>query len=227
MSEANAAKQISKENGEYKFVVLGKPASLQSSPSVKQDYKKSIQNAVKGCNNTFFREVEIKIVWLSSMKERYTTDATPDTDNIIKPTLDALTGSEGLIFDDCQIQSVICHWIDKNPEDEDRLEITLRTLDGTGNDVIDKNNVAFFQYDGPIYYLFRVLKKDVSKFVHKNYQAMFANVEEAKSMNILDGEAENLWPLGAIKFHISRISNKGYPCIRKENIQAYLDSLPE
>lgn len=227
MQKVNAVKHISKENGEYEFVVLGKPASQQSSSTVRRAYQDKIRAATAGCKNIFFGEVEIRIVWLTGMRERYTTDATPDTDNILKPTLDALTGRDGLIFDDCQIQSVVCHWIDKNPGSDDKLEISLRTLDGTGDGVIDKDMAVFLQHGGSVYYLFPMFKQDVAEILYEAWQNSFASVEKLKSMGVPEEDAEYLWPVNAVRFHISRIAGKGFSCIKKENVRAFLDNLPK
>ena len=45
-----------------------------------------------------------------------------NVDNIIKPTLDALVGPQGIMIDDCQVQSVKCYWKKR----EQQINIKIR-----------------------------------------------------------------------------------------------------
>lgn len=187
--------------GEYEFTIYGRPASLQSSGDIKEQYKLKIKNEIKDCPNIFVREIGVRIEWYTDFSERYEKDSSYDIDNIIKPTLDAMTGREGLFIDDCQVQNVECFWVDKNPGSEDSLCIKVFSLEKNDDYVLDKNKVCFFQKDGPVYYLVPVVSRECKEF----------------EMALL--------PMMAIKYHITRINKSGFQCIKKEKIKEFIEGL--
>ena len=220
-------RQISTINGDYSFLISGTPASIQSPRQIKQQYQQRIHDEIVGCRNIFSREVEAKIIWYTDYKKRYTTDSSFDIDNIVKPTLDALVGINGLVFDDCQVQSIICHWIDKNEDQEDYVEITLRTLENNGEHVVKKDDVCFFQLEGPIYYLFLChnMSGILAREMYSHYQSVIKRINELIVRGVNPDEADYLWPVMATKYHISRISRSGFPCYKKDEIPTFLNSL--
>ena len=70
-------------------------------------------------------DVKLDIEWWVHEQERYETNRCPDIDNIRKPLLDALSGPDGLLLDDCQIQEVACRRINSYVR-EQRLLIEIR-----------------------------------------------------------------------------------------------------
>lgn len=136
--------------GEYELRLESTPASSQSSRAIKDEYKNKIRHIIKDCSNIFVREIGINIEWITSPKSRYETDKTYDIDNIIKPTLDAMSGKDGLFIDDCQVQNVMCYWIDKSSEDSpDELYIRVFALEQNNDYVFDKNSIVFFSIRRP------------------------------------------------------------------------------
>lgn len=220
-------RQISTINGEYSFRVNGAPASLQSPRQIKQQYQQRIRDEIVGCRNIFSREVEAIIIWYTDYKKRYTSDSSFDIDNIVKPTLDALVGINGLIFDDCQVQSIICHWIDKNEDQDDYVQITLRTLESNGDHVVKKDDVCFFQLEGPVYYLFlsHNMSGTLAREMYSHYQSVIKKINELIGSGVNPDEAAQLWPFMATKYHVTRISRSGFPCYKKDKISTFLDSL--
>lgn len=95
--------QDSIQYGEFIFTLKTEPASYHSPRELKDNYKGCIRNAIKDCKNIFIREVGVQIEWKTSQNLRYETDKSYDIDNIIKPTLDAMCGIDGLFIDDCQV----------------------------------------------------------------------------------------------------------------------------
>jgi hypothetical protein len=69
----------------------------------------------------------VHIEWVIHEKDRYETDAAPDIDAILKPLLDALSGPDGVLVDDSQVQSVACRWIDYGSR-EQCLNFEIRFL---------------------------------------------------------------------------------------------------
>jgi crossover junction endodeoxyribonuclease RusA len=84
------------------FPVMGRPASVQSSPSSKRQYKMQVALAARSSLDKPVdtgQRIKIEIDW-------FTQDVanTADVDNIIKPIQDALGGI--VFLDDCQVESV-------------------------------------------------------------------------------------------------------------------------
>lgn len=90
-----------------------KPVSSQSSGARKADVRKAIRAITSQIDTILTSDVQVEIAWYINEVERYETDRPADADNIIKPIIDALTGREGIIVNDCQVQSVTCYWLDR------------------------------------------------------------------------------------------------------------------
>lgn len=100
------------KDGVLHFSVFGKPVSFQSSKSHKERIIRKIQQIVAPVEYILSGDVEFEIQWIVPEKYRYESDSSPDVDNIIKPTLDALVGPNGIMIDDCQVKSVKRYWED-------------------------------------------------------------------------------------------------------------------
>jgi Holliday junction resolvase RusA-like endonuclease len=100
-----------------------KPVSLQSNRKKKEVVTSEIQSITSKFSFILVGDVKIDVEWQIHEKERYESDSSADVDNILKPILDALSGSKGVLIDDCQVQAVSCHWIDWNRDDQ---QITIR-----------------------------------------------------------------------------------------------------
>lgn len=219
--------------GEYSFTIYGRPASLQSSSNIKEQYKLKIKNEIKDCPNIFVREIGVRIEWYTDFSERYEKDSSYDIDNIVKPTLDAMTGREGLFIDDCQVQNVECFWVDKDPGSEDSLHIRVFSLEKNDDYVLEKDKVCFFQKDGPVYYLVPIISKDGTRIFYKSCKDVFLSAEKLRSCfedkNIGDEKAKKfemcLLPMMAIKYHKTRINKSGFSYVEKEKIDEFIESL--
>ena len=112
-------------DGILEFSVFGKPVSFQSSKSHKDMITRKIQRIVAPVKYILSGDVQFEIQWIVPEKFRYESDSSPDVDNIIKPTLDALVGPKGIMIDDCQVQSVKCYWEDWEKR-EQQINIKIR-----------------------------------------------------------------------------------------------------
>jgi hypothetical protein len=92
--------------------------------------------------------VKVGIEWTLHEQDRYESDAPPDVDNILKPLLDTLCGPDGVLIDDCQVQSVECHWIDWTLR-EQRVEITI---DYFSDEWIPKDELYFLHLGKSVYF---------------------------------------------------------------------------
>lgn len=107
------------------FEIDLKPVSLQSAPRLRQGVMAQVANIVNASEYLLSGEVEVGVNWILHEKERYYGVHSPDIDNILKPLLDGMSGPDGILVNDCQVQSVRCHWIDWT-SDNHRLQFEVR-----------------------------------------------------------------------------------------------------
>jgi Holliday junction resolvase RusA-like endonuclease len=100
-------------DGITKFIVNVKPISLQSNRENKDAVTKAIQMITSTSEIILTGDIQVVISWYINEDKRYETNDSPDIDNIIKPILDSLTGPNGIMVNDCQIQSVHCYWCER------------------------------------------------------------------------------------------------------------------
>jgi hypothetical protein len=104
--------------GSIVISVASAPVSYQARPERRQELTGLIRAAIGPVDYLLTGDVKLSIKWYQRVKTRYESDTSPDLDNILKPIMDAISGPEGLIVDDCQVQSISCRWIDRRARDE-------------------------------------------------------------------------------------------------------------
>ncbi len=129
------------ESGRMSCNVWIKPASTQAAGWKKTVVIDAIRAITTPVKYLLSADVSVKLVWFINEKERYESDKSPDVDNIIKPVLDALSGTDGVLIDDCQIQHVSSHWVSRYDEAE-HLEITIEYEPDA---YFNKRTIAFVQ----------------------------------------------------------------------------------
>lgn len=103
------------------------PVSLQARSEHKNRLIAAVRELTKPCDFVFTNDVTVTIEWRVSEAERYESDATADVDNIIKPIADAISGEQGLLVNDCQIQSVNSYWVGMGGETQS-VQIRVRAV---------------------------------------------------------------------------------------------------
>jgi Holliday junction resolvase RusA-like endonuclease len=131
------------EFGELTFTFDFEPVSLQSNSSKREFVKAEIRKITSTINYLLSGDVKVEIQWLVHEQERYESANAPDMDNIIKPILDGLTGPEGILIDDCQVQTIGSHWIDWTKH-EHQINITIQYIP---DDYVMKKNLVFVSLD--------------------------------------------------------------------------------
>jgi Holliday junction resolvase RusA-like endonuclease len=106
------------EFGELTFEVPAAPVSQQASGAAKEAIREHVRSITRPLQYVIDTEVQVELEWFIHERLRWETDSSPDVDNIIKPLLDGLCGPEGVIVDDCQVQSVTSSWIDWTRDDQ-------------------------------------------------------------------------------------------------------------
>lgn len=110
------------------FIIKVMPISQQAKGNKKREVYKELIDKCKEFEYLIGNEVKVEITWYSTEKNRFLYHKSPDVDNIIKPILDIISGPDGIIIDDRQVQSINCSWIDCDTGNE-RVEISIRPFD--------------------------------------------------------------------------------------------------
>lgn len=177
------------------------PVSLQTKGKRKRELKDLILSLTKPAGFLLSGDIKIEIEWFIHEQTRYESNKSPDIDNIVKPILDCLTGPQGIIVDDCQVQTITCYWIDWAIKSE-RINIKIEYLsdEWVSKDglkfVLVKNNLCM-----PIH---TNLGYDVIKIFLDTYEMMF-NTRDKLLEHTKDYYSSNLVMSVQRVFHKSRL----------------------
>jgi Holliday junction resolvase RusA-like endonuclease len=128
--------------GDLEFFLPLTPVSQQANSAAKRTVTESIQTITRSLEYILTGDVQIEFEWFIHEQLRYESDEAPDVDNIIKPLLDGLCGSDGILIDDCQVQSITCYWVDWM-RNEQLLGVRINHLP---DDWLRKKNLIFIQF---------------------------------------------------------------------------------
>lgn len=88
------------------------PLSLQADGARKKAFKTALSTAVRDATvGVHTHDVEVTLTWFIEESRRYQTHLVADLDNVMKPILDAVTGPDGVLIDDNQVQSIKACWM--------------------------------------------------------------------------------------------------------------------
>ena len=179
------------------------PVSLQASSRSK---KRFVQEVRAECANYSFLlsgDVKVEVTWFVHEQERYETDRSPDVDNIIKPLLDGLSGPDGILIDDNQVQSICCSWMDWTKRDEEVVvEFRFRQ-----EEWVPKNHVQFVQFDkGLCYPVPTYFPRELQEAFVSIYEKGFSVRSEAEKSGATYEDSRGLMPVARV-FHRTRIGN--------------------
>ena len=110
--------------GEWRQRFRFSPVASTAKPERRQNFRQRIQEAI-GCSFYFTDEVKVEITLHIDEQRIRETDQTADLDNFAKCILDCLKGKNGILIDDCQIQSLHISWIDIY-DDNEWFEVEIR-----------------------------------------------------------------------------------------------------
>lgn len=87
------------------------PISLQARAARRKELK-TVLGQVVAAHTDFLlvHDVGMTLTWWVGEHDRYRTHLASDLDNVLKPLLDAVTGPNGILIDDNQIQSIHANW---------------------------------------------------------------------------------------------------------------------
>lgn len=188
--------------GELTFSFDFEPVSLQSNSQKKEFIKNKIKNITSQVNYVLSGELKIEIQWLVHEQERYESPNAPDMDNIIKPILDGLSGPNGIIIDDCQVQTIGSHWIDWTKR-EHKINVNIQFI---ADEYVSKSNLVFVRVDRNLYMpLQSDLPKEAKILLLDYLQKVIELKNEIYSKTNDYYEAKKIMPIQRL-FHKSRIN---------------------
>lgn len=199
--------------GEIRFELPISPVSQQANATAKNAVTNKIRSITRSLEYILTGDVKIEIEWLVHEQLRYESDQAPDVDNIIKPLLDGLCGPEGLLIDDCQVQSVSCYWIDWTREDQ---QIAVR-VSYMPDDWLKKKNLFFVQYPkGLCFPVNGDLPYKALNLIVNRIEAMLADREELQQLSNDYYFSKTLLPIQRF-FHRTRIN--GFSVVKIDEIR--------
>ena len=149
--------------------------SSQASSSAKAKLRNAIRSLTRQCPSLLTCDVQIDIRWWAPLKDRYESDSSADVDNIIKPVIDAISGPEGILVNDCQLQSISSFWV--TAQEHHSLDIVVKPFDQS---VILKRHIVFVESMPRLYFPFDDLLP--SGFNIRLLDMLVSTVEHRRSM---------------------------------------------
>ncbi|MFV0145580.1 RusA family crossover junction endodeoxyribonuclease [Empedobacter falsenii] len=188
--------------GELSFSFDFEPVSLQSNSQKKEFVKNEIRKITNQIKYVLSGEIKVEIQWLVHEQERYESPNAPDMDNIIKPILDGLSGPNGIIIDDCQVQTIGSHWIDWIKK-EHKININIQFV---ADEFVSKNNLVFVRIDRNLYMPIQSdLPIEAKKILIEYLQKVVDLKNEIYDKTNDYYEAKRIMPIQRL-FHKSRIN---------------------
>lgn len=135
------------ENGEIVFEINRSPVSLQSKSKKKNEFKDFVSSIVKGAGFLLSGDVKLIIEWRVTEQHRYEHASAYDVDNIIKPILDSISGPDGILVDDNQVQYIECYWTDIYHDLDEKLIVTIKYVN---DEWLPKEGLEFLSFEGSL-----------------------------------------------------------------------------
>jgi len=196
--------------GELSFTVNMSPVSLQSKKVNRDKLRDAIWEITKPLEYIFIGDIQLEIEWHALPKERFESDKSPDVDNIIKPIIDALCGVNGLMIDDCQLQSLCSYWM-YNYTGEEKIIFTIKYIDDQWT---TKNQLIFIQFDEALCLpLEGYLPKSAITLMISLCKQGFAARQKLAKLGVHDSYTRAILPAYRV-FHRTRI--KDFPVYKIE-----------
>jgi Holliday junction resolvase RusA-like endonuclease len=181
--------------------------SVQSQSARKRELVDAIQDELSRFKWLISGSVQIEFAWYLHGVERQETDKVGDIDNITKPILDALTGSNGILIDDAQIGSVHTFWMSRN----EQLSYSLLRLDVqfSNDDCLDKQNLVFIRYWDAMCVALNVDFNDLRSVLGACVvvQARKRHRRTARRLRQLGAQADHFLVNSTWDFHRTRLGN--------------------
>lgn len=120
------------------------PISLQAKGAKKRVFKQALGSAIRNKTTRIYtHDVEVTLTWYVEESRRYQTHLIADLDNVIKAMLDAVTGPDGIMIDDNQIQSIKASWMTPGISGPG-FELVFQSL--MADDSVRRGGVSFVEF---------------------------------------------------------------------------------
>ena len=168
------------------------PISLQADPARKAGFKAALGSAVqKATTGVFTHDVEVSLVWLIEESRRYQTHLVADLDNVMKPILDAVTGADGIMIDDNQIQSIDASWM--TPAGRTGFELKFTSL--MADDFASREGLSFVEFSADRCYLLPQMDRSAQVALVRGYRQALEEYRRMLAAGIAEGAARSVLPL--------------------------------
>ena|ERR1700741_721855 len=191
------------------------PVSFQAAATKKSAIRAALTTIVSPTEYLLAGDVQIAIEWRISALARYQSDNSADVDNIVKPILDALSGPDGIMIDDCQVQSLACYWTGGfSGPDNESVSIEL----GFDPDAyLPKAGLVFLHVERGLHFPIHDASPAAALLIGEHITKRFQDVREMTSIGTELGPAHLLLPIQRV-FHRSKI--RGFRTTTLEELRA-------
>jgi Holliday junction resolvase RusA-like endonuclease len=174
------------------------PISLQADPRRKRAYQAALGRSVTNATTRIYtHDVEVTLIWFIEDSRRYQTHLVADLDNVVKPLLDAVTGPDGLLVDDNQVQSLKVMWMTPGTLGTG-FELAFQPL--SPDDYLPRTGISFVEFSVDRCYMLpgglgehesEILSAIVSAHRHK-----LATYHDLVSRGLAEDVAQGILPIG-------------------------------
>ncbi|OJY84616.1 MAG: hypothetical protein BGP13_21750 [Sphingobacteriales bacterium 40-81] len=180
--------------------------STQSRNKFIDELKSEIQGELQKFDWIICGKIQLEIHWYLDKVERQETDKVGDLDNISKPLIDSLSGFNGVLIDDSQINSIHSTWINKSALLTDNI---VRIFIHFNNDyTLEKKNLYFLQTNQAMYtpLNFDLTDADNLKDIKLFMEVSKFKTAMASSFNSLNANVDSYLIYSEYKFHRTRLN---------------------
>lgn len=184
------------------------PLSLQAAVVRKRPYMAALREAVSSATSTVMTgDVKIQIDWYIDQHNRYSTNKVADIDNIVKPILDSVSGNEGILIDDGQVQAIDVRWLDKLGVEEDfRVRFEPLAFEG----MIARESLAFAEFSSSRCFPIQTnLDVRARTLILTSVKEQLAGAEYLAGMGVMQDLANATLPIQRF-FPTSRLRQNGF-----------------
>lgn len=169
------------------------PITLQADPARKRAFKDALGAAVqKATRGIFIHDVEVTLMWFIEETRRYQTHIVADLDNVMKPILDAVTGPDGVLIDDNQIQSIRASWMTPGAYGTG-FQLTFEAL--MRDEYVTRDGLAFVELSPDRCYLLHGSLGDQAGRTVSLYRTMLAAYQDMLAAGIHEHDARGVLPI--------------------------------
>ena len=197
------------------------PASMQSRPTAIAALQAVVHEETTKYQYLLSGDVSLEITWHFHERGRYESDASADIDNLLKPTLDAFCGPNGLLIDDCQIRSLGISWI-STASDKPAVTIQIKFID---SDFVPKAGIAFVQIEKALCMPVDLkLPRKVQRILLMMMRVRFAQRRFTEKVLGLDYYSARLFLPAQRRFHRTRL--RDFNVMNPKEYRAVIRQLP-